>query len=599
MTHEQIQNHFTGNYTLFYQKYLPSVKKIGGDEYQAICPFHDDKNPSFNFNNKTGKYYCHGCGKKGHIVHFYAKINGVNDKRDYPKILKGIADDFGIPWEETKRTMTHAYDYFDRQGNLLFQVCRMEPKGFSQRRPNGKGGWIWDLKAVKPVLYNLPAVSMVQEILIVEGEKDADCAAKMGLTATTCPMGAGKWREEYNEALKDKDIVLLPDNDNEGREHMTQVAISLNGTAKSLKWIDLPDLPSKGDLSDWAAQFDDLTDASEQLCIMIEKAGPYEPPEKKSLEDIVITIREFRAIERPPRQVFLKPWLKKDSIVLITGWRGVGKTWFALSLLDAVSRGKPFGAWECETSVPCLFLDGEMPQEDIDERDNALDLNPDLYIYADAYANEFGLPKAHLANESWRTKMKSILLARKIKLWVIDNLASLAMGLDENSKRDWDPINGWLLDLRFAGISTIMLHHENKLGGQRGTSAREDNIDISISLKKPHDYTSDDGARFIVHFTKARIRTKDLPLVADVEFKLIEDELGKSVWTFSDVRGERKREILKMADEGLDTKTICDALGVTRQYVSKVKGQAETEGYLKKGKLTQSGFHFVSNPEIG
>ena len=55
--------------------------------------------------------------------------------------------------------------------------------------------------------------------------------------------------------------------------------------------------------------------------------------------------------------------------------------------------------------------------------------------------------------------MKQILLTRKVKLWVVDNLASLASGLDENKKQDWDPINSWLLELRFAGISTIMLHH--------------------------------------------------------------------------------------------------------------------------------------------
>ena len=83
--------------------------------------------------------------------------------------------------------------------------------------------------------------------------------------------------------------------------------------------------------------------------------------------------------------------------------------------------------------------------------------------------------------------MKSILLTRKIELWIIDNLASLASGLDENAKKDWDPINAWLLELRFAEISTIMLHHVNKDGGQRGTSAREDNLDISVLLKSPHD----------------------------------------------------------------------------------------------------------------
>ena len=99
---QKIINNFSGNYKPFFDKYLPQNKKIGGNEYQAICPFHDDKKPSFNFDAQTGRYYCHGCGKKGDIFHFYGKINSLVTGRDFGKILKGIADDFGIPWEQQK-----------------------------------------------------------------------------------------------------------------------------------------------------------------------------------------------------------------------------------------------------------------------------------------------------------------------------------------------------------------------------------------------------------------------------------------------------------------------------------------------------------------
>lgn len=412
-------------------------------------------------------------------------------------------------------------------------------------------------------------------------------------------MGVKKWRDEYNEALKGKDIVLIPDNDNEGREHMTQVAISLNGTAKSLKWLDLPNLPSKGDVSDWVAKFDDKDNAAERLAIMIENADPYQPPKKKSLEDAILDVNELSIIDIPEKRELIYPWLKENSINLISGWRGTGKTWFALSLLDAVSNGKPFGPWECKTSVPTLIVDGEMPTADIIERAHDLNLNKDrknpLFIYSDAFANSLGLPRAHLASEAWRTKMKSILLTRKVKLWAIDNLASLASGLDENTKKDWDPINSWLLDLRFAGISTVMLHHVNKDGGQRGTSAREDNLDISILLKTPHDYTPDDGARFIIHFSKARVSTGDLSLISDTEFKLIQDEADRYVWTWGNIKKERKREILKMLDEGMDYNAIVEALDISKSLITKVKKQAIKDGHLTaKGKLTQKGFLVVS-----
>jgi putative DNA primase/helicase len=220
--------------------------------------------------------------------------------------------------------------------------------------------------------------------------------------------------------------------------------------------------------------------------------------------------------------------------------------------------------------------------------------NP-LYFYSDAYANQLGLPRAHLANESWRQKMKQILITRKVKLWVADNLASLASGLNENKKQDWDPVNSWLLELRFAGISTIMLHHTNKEGGQRGTSAREDNLDISMMLKSPYDYSPEDGARFIVHFSKARVQTSRLNLIGDTEFKLFLDETGNHVWAFSSVRKETKNEILRLLEEGMTQSDIKNTLGIDKGYVSRTRKQAIKDGLLTpNNKLTQLGITAIN-----
>lgn len=569
---ETIQNYFKSNYRAFYGKYLPDIKKGGGDEYKAKCPFHDDNEPSFNFNDKTGKYYCHGCSRKGHIFHFYAKLNGLDTKRDFPKILKGIADDFGISYEEQKAHIVKTYDYTDAEGNLLYQVVRINPKDFRQRHPDGNG-WIWNLKGIDPVLYQLPALMAAQEVFIVEGEKDADTLNSLELTATTCPMGAKKWRSEYNEPLKGKNIVLIPDNDLEGKEHMAQVGTSLRDIVNSLKLIEIPGLPSKGDVSDFIAKFDDKQEAAEKLSIMVEGAGPYEPPKKATIEDVILLAKDFTSLELPPKKTLLKPWLTEQSITLISGWRGTGKTWLALSILDAVTKGEPFGPWEIGANVPCLFLDGEMPAQDIIERTKDLGIDS-VYIYSDNYANSLGLPRANLLSETWRTSMKRILTTRGIKLWVIDNLASIASGIDENIKKDWDPINAWLLELRFAGIATIMLHHTNKEGGQRGTSAREDNIDNSIILKRPFDYTPEDGCRFIMHFAKARVRTQDLSLIPDYQFHLMQDEQGKLIWTWGSMKKEVRGQVLRMLDEGANYQAICDTLGISKGYVSRIKKQA-------------------------
>ena len=602
---QQIENRFQGSWSDFYGKYLQQVRKIGGHEYQALCPFHEDSNPSFNFNNETGVYFCHGCNKKGSWVHFYAKSHDLSDRGDFPKVLRGIAGDFGIPWEEQERKLVKVYDYPDAAGKLLFQVCRFEPKDFRQRRPDRKGGWIWNLKEIQPVLYRLPEVLKADQVIVIEGEKDADNLAALGFTATTCAMGAKKWREHYNQALKGKDIVLIPDNDKEGREHMTQVAMSLNGNSKSLKWLDLPGLPSKGDVSDFIASFGDAEEAAERLSIMIENAALYTPPQKKSLEDIIMTAKEFHALSLPARTTYLDPWLREDSITLVSGWRGVGKTWFSWGVADAITRGQPFGPWKCEKPVPVLILDGEMPTTDLQERIKAFNLGDDrpcpLYVYSDALANQNGLPRAHLTSESWREKMKSILLARHVKQMILDNLASLAGGLDENKKQDWDPINAWLLELRFAGIATMLLHHVNKDGQQRGTSAREDNIDCSIILKAPNDYTPDDGCRFITSFTKARVGLAGLSLIADTEFKLIQEEDGVYTWTWGNLKRENRKAVLEMRDSGAEQKTICETLNLSKGYVSKVLKKAIEDGLLDgSGKLSQKGFkviHGLSNDD--
>jgi putative DNA primase/helicase len=41
---------------------------------------------------------------------------------------------------------------------MLYQTVRYDPKSFKQRRPNGKGGWHWNLKGVRLVLYRLPGL---------------------------------------------------------------------------------------------------------------------------------------------------------------------------------------------------------------------------------------------------------------------------------------------------------------------------------------------------------------------------------------------------------------------------------------------------------
>jgi len=274
-----ILEYFNGNFRPFFSHYITNLPKE--DKRPVLCPFHDDHNPSLSLDYKTGKFYCHACGAEGIILNFYALEHHLDVKRDFSKVLKGIISDFNIPCSNSKK-IVKTYDYTDEKGNLLFQVVRYEPKGFAQRRPDGKGGSIWNLNGIKRVLYRLQELIKGSDpVFVVEGEKDADRLIKLGLTATTNPGGSGKWRQEYGEFLRNRDVVIVPDNDPPGKEHGQKVANSLAGKAKRVKVLDLPGLPEKGDVSDWL----DKGGNKETLLRLVEEAAEWQPSKKIEIVD--------------------------------------------------------------------------------------------------------------------------------------------------------------------------------------------------------------------------------------------------------------------------------------------------------------------------
>lgn len=69
--------------------------KISGDNLVGLCPFHDDKKPSFGANLKTGVYNCLACGKKGNAITFLSKTQNISNKEAYKILLKeaGLYED--------------------------------------------------------------------------------------------------------------------------------------------------------------------------------------------------------------------------------------------------------------------------------------------------------------------------------------------------------------------------------------------------------------------------------------------------------------------------------------------------------------------------
>jgi hypothetical protein len=144
------------------------------------------------------------------------------------------------------------YDYTDENGACLYQNVRFEPKDFRQRHSDGNGGWIWK-GPERPVPYKLPELikSGNAPVLLAGGEKDVDNLLNLELVATTNHGGEGKWWPELTPYLKDRRVFILCDNDEQGEKHEQVVGAALKDVVKELRVVRFPELPEKGDVSDF------------------------------------------------------------------------------------------------------------------------------------------------------------------------------------------------------------------------------------------------------------------------------------------------------------------------------------------------------------
>ena len=237
---------------------------------KCLCPAHTDNDPSLDITEKGGRtlIICRaGCSQdavfdelrgRGHWPE--RKANGANGHAEQPK------------------TIVATYSYQLRDGREHFQVVRFAPKDFRPRRSDGRGGWKWTLpKTDRCLPYRLPelldAIALEKPVMVVEGEKDVDSLAKLGIAATCNAGGAGKWKPAHAAHLKGGDVVIIPDNDAAGQNHAESVAASLVGIAKRIRILQLPDLPPKGDVSEWLAAGGDAA----QLWTLADQAPEWEP----------------------------------------------------------------------------------------------------------------------------------------------------------------------------------------------------------------------------------------------------------------------------------------------------------------------------------
>jgi hypothetical protein len=245
-------------------------------------------NPSCECHKPNGKVHCPTPGH--HDLHPSFSVDRGDNGKILVKCQSKCRDNQDLPVSALKArrlwpsgngngsgkfNIIKEYDYQDQAGKLVYQVCRTDTKEFPQRRPDpaNPGKWIWGIKGVPRYPYRLPELLKAETVLIPEGEQDCDRLAAVGFTSTCNSGGAGNWPSEINQYFKGKSVVILPDNDNPGRDHALKVARNLHGVATSIKVLALPDLPEKGDVSDWLATVGTV----EQLQALVEATPEFDP----------------------------------------------------------------------------------------------------------------------------------------------------------------------------------------------------------------------------------------------------------------------------------------------------------------------------------
>lgn len=246
-----------------------------------------------------------------------------------------------------------AYDYTDEAGALLYQAVRLEPKDFRQRRPDGRGGWIWNVKGVRQVPYRLPelleALGNERMVWIVEGEKDVDRLWSVGLPATCNVGGAKKWKAQLNNFFKDAHIIIVADNDDAGQNHARDVAGQLTGVASRISVLYIGDLwpecPPKGDLSDYF----DCGGTIENLNAFVLTPPRWAPQHAEQTKGhaklMVATMLETMTFD-PIKTII--PGILVEGLTLLAGKPKGGKSWLLLHAAIAVAtNGFTLGDLHC------------------------------------------------------------------------------------------------------------------------------------------------------------------------------------------------------------------------------------------------------------
>jgi hypothetical protein len=291
-----------------------------------------------------------------------------------------------------------------------------------------------------------------------------------------------------------------------------------------------------------------------------------------------VSVQQLAGMQFKQRAQILAPWLHSQDLCMVFAARGIGKTHFCLAAAFAIATGTKFAKWQAPIPRKVLYLDGELPGVVMQRRlmMHVPDIEP-----ADGYLRIFTpdlLPDGVLMPDLSTIEGQEVIEAMiepDTEVVFVDNLSAWARSGRENEAESWIPIADWMLRLRRRGIAVVLVHHAGKGGGQRGTSKREDLLDVVIGLSRPKDYDPTQGAVFVSEFTKARnLMGED---AESIELMLGGDD-DKAEWTYRTVEASTYDRVVALAKEGLSQSEIAAELDINKSNVSRHMRKARELG---------------------
>lgn len=468
-------------------------RTAGQGRLSVRCPAHEDRTPSLTvWVDDRGKaaFNCHaGCDHRQILDALPAptreRIEATWQAPAAQVIVLHPSHTPRPPVVSTFPMIEAEYPYEGADGTIHYVVRRFEGKKYRQfhyvadKLVTGRGP-----AALIP--YRLPdvqaAIRAGDPIWIVEGEKDADTLATYGLTATCNVGGAGKWTPELDSWFTDaQHVYILPDNDKPGADHARQVAEHLPQAVT----VTLPDLPEKGDITDWLK-----THSIEELQ-QVAAAAAIEIP---AAEFQAIDLRALMTGDAPEEEWMAEPILPARKLVGLVSRRGEGKSLLTLDIAARKAAGRACLAQKAAPPIHVIYLDMEMGPEDLYDRLYSLGWHPDnphfnTLVEHLHYYQLISLPP--LDTEEGGLALEQLVDTHDAALVVVDTVSRVISG-DENTAEPFrDLFRHTETRLKRRGITLLRLDHLGKdvAKGSRGSSAKEDPLDIVWHISQPIEDT--------------------------------------------------------------------------------------------------------------